>query len=67
MEQTIREYRAKIPAWDRELSEHGPIRTVEDEVWAWGHMHSNPHAMVDTMTEALQEAYAERDWLLERL
>jgi hypothetical protein len=26
---------------------------------------SNPHAMVETMTEALAEAQAERDWLLE--
>ena len=67
IEQTIQEYQAKCPAWDPELSEHGPLTTVEDQVWAWMHSESNPHAMVETMTELLAEVQAERDWLLEHI
>jgi hypothetical protein len=65
IEQTIQEYQAKCPAWDLKLAEQGPITTAEDQVWAWMHSVSNPHSMVETMTEALAEAQAERDWLLE--
>jgi hypothetical protein len=43
----------------------GHITRAEDQVWAWMHSVRNPHAMVETMTEALAEAQAERDWLLE--
>jgi hypothetical protein len=67
IEGILREYRAKIPAWERELAEHGPISTTEDQVWAWVHAHANPHAMVKTMTKALQDAESERDWLLDHL
>jgi hypothetical protein len=67
LEQAIPEHHAKIPAGERDLAGHGPIRTLEDEVWLHGKTISNPHAMVSVLTESLQEAQAERDWLLEHI
>jgi hypothetical protein len=71
MEQTIREYRAKIPAWEHEAmtlaARAEASGTVEDRVFLEIHLRQPPHATVRVMTESLQGATAERDWLLDRL
>ena len=71
MEETIREYRAKIPAWEHEAqtlaARADASGDVRDQVYLEMHLKWPPHAMVKVMTESLQEAQAEHDWLLEHI
>jgi hypothetical protein len=71
MEQTIREYRAKIPAWEHEAmtlaARAAASGDLQDRVYVEIHLKQPPHAMVKVMTASLQEAMAERDWLLDHL
>jgi hypothetical protein len=63
----IQEWRAKLPAWERQDAERGPARTPEEQVQAWMERFSNPHPMIEMLEASGQEREAERDWLLDRL
>jgi hypothetical protein len=71
MEQAVREYGAKIPAWEhtaRALAARAEASgDLTDSVRLEMHLRNSPHAMVHVMSQSLQEATAERDWLLGRL
>jgi hypothetical protein len=66
-EELIQEWRAKIPAWERECAERKLPETVEEQVEAWIARFGNPYPMIHTLELGKREDEANRDWLLERL
>lgn len=64
----IQEWRAKIPAWERQRDERGPGQTdAEAYLQEWMDRFSDPRPMIETLEESLRDREADRDWLLDHI